>query len=1059
MRFFFIIFTFIFLPFLSEAQFYYGLQTEFGKSRVQYKEFNWTSYQFQEFDTYYYRGGNPLAKYTATTAHIQLQKIEKQLLFDFEKRIQFVIYNSFSDFKQSNIGYKQHDDYNIGGKTQIVGSKVLLYFDGDYNHLNTQIADGITKILLNEMMYGGNMADAFTNSTLLNLPDWFVDGLVAFIADPWNMQMENLVKDKIGTGEFKNFNHLEKEDAVLAGYSIWHYISNTYGNAAVTEILYMVRLSRNIENGFQFVLGKSVNTINEEWLDYYFQTDVTGIYPSSNSLPIKIKAQEKITQIAISPKGRKMAFVSNEMGKYKIWLYDLKTKKQTKIVSVGHKLDRITDLTVPVIAWEPKGKKLAFISEKKGKIQMNYYDISKGKTTTFELQHLQKVLSMEYDKKGKVLLFSAVRQNQADIFTFGVVGHKLTNITNDKFLDLHPTFSPNNEFIIFSSNRKSDILYENDDISTYAKNNDLFLYNYKTETPKLLRLTVTPEIHELQPNPIKDNLYWFLANENGITNRFSVKIDSTKVESDTSIFYQKNFTISPFTNYNRDIICYDSKPKAGHLLEVLYLNGNHTIYDKKLSRKIKKPEINLTDSYFLQLKNNKIESEFEPKKINRDSLWKVNKIDIQNYQFGDFKEIRDRLNNKGNAHFTDSRKTLKLPKARNYFISFTTDYVVSQFDNSYITKSYQPYTNYKMPLFLNPDFDALIKVGTADLFEDYKIIGGVRLSGDLKNNGYMLSFLDNKYRLDKSYIFSRQSINMLKDNALQKIYSYELRGVFNWPFDEMFSTRSSVSFRNDKTVFMATDILNLVKENTYSNWITLRNEVVFDNTINKGLNLYNGGRYKIFAEYYRLLEDTKTDMIILGLDARNYKKVSHSIIWANRIAASTSFGNQKLLYYMGGVDAWLMPRFNQETDVAENENYSYQTLATNMRGFYQNVRNGNSFFVVNTELRMPLFKYILRRPITSDFINNFQIVTFADFGTTWNGLTPFSKENQINYEVIENGPVTITIDKQKNPFVGGFGFGARSRLFGYFLRADWAWGVEDAYVLPSILYISLGLDF
>ena len=1059
MRFFFIIVTFIFLPFLSEAQFYYGLQTDFGKSRVQYKEFSWTSYQFQEFDIYYYRGGKPLAEYTATTASVQLQKIEKQLLFGFEKRIQFVIYNSFSDFKQSNIGYNQHDDYNIGGKTQIVGSKVLLYFDGDYNHLNTQIAAGITKILLNEMMYGGNMTDAFTNSTLLNLPDWFVDGLVAFIADPWNMQMENLVKDKIGTEEFKNFNHLEKEDAMLAGYSIWHYISNTYGNTKVAEILYRVRLSRNIENGFQFVLGKSVNTINEEWLDYYFQTDVTGIYPSSNPLPIKIKSEEKIIQIEISPKGRKMAFVSNEMGKYKIWLYDLKTKKQTKIVSVGHKLDRITDFTVPVIAWEPRGKKLAFITEKKGNIQMNYYDIPKVKTTTFELQHLQKVLSMEYDKTGKVLLFSAVRKNQADIFTFEVVGNKLTNITNDKFLDLHPAFSPNNEFIIFSSNRKSDILYENDNISTYAKNNDLFLYNYKTENPKLLRLTITPEINELHPKPIKDNLYWFLADENGINNRFRVKVDSVEVEVDTNIFYQKDFIISPFTNYNRDIICYDSKPKAGHLLEVLFLNGNHTIYDKKLSRKIKKPEINLTDSYFLQLKNKKIESEFEPRKINRDSLWKANKIDIQNYQFGDFKEIRDRLENKGNAHFTDSRKTRKLPKARNYFISFTTDYVVSQFDNSYITKSYQPYTNYKMPLFLNPGFDALIKVGTADLFEDYKIIGGVRLSGDLKSNGYMLSFLDNKYRLDKSYIFSRQSINMLKANALQKIYSYEFRGAFNWPFDEVFSTRNSFSFRNDKTVFMATDIFNLEKENTYSNWITLRNEVIFDNTINKGLNLYNGGRYKIFAEYYRLLEDSKTEMIILGLDARNYKKVSHSIIWANRIAASTSFGNQKLLYYMGGVDAWLMPKFNQEADVLENENYSYQTLATNMRGFHQNVRNGNSFFVVNTELRVPLFKYLLRRPITSDFINNFQIVTFADFGTAWNGLTPFSKENQINYEIIENGPVTITIDKQKNPFVGGFGFGARSRLFGYFLRADWAWGVEDGYVLPSILYISLGLDF
>ena len=61
---------------------------------------------------------------------------------------------------------------------------------------------------------------------------------------------------------------------------------------------------------------------------------------------------------------------------------------------------------------------------------------------------------------------------------------------------------------------------------------------------------------------------------------------------------------------------------------------------------------------------------------------------------------------------------------------------------------------------------------------------------------------------------------------------------------------------------------------------------------------------------------------------------------------------------MGGVDAWLTPKFNSETVVNQNENYSYQTLATNMRGFHQNVRNGNSFFLINSEIRFPLFKYI-----------------------------------------------------------------------------------------------------
>ena len=1057
MRFFFTILSVVFLPFLSEAQFYYGLQTDFGKNRVQYKEFNWTSYQFKKFDSYYYRGGKPLAEYTARQAHIILQKIEQELLFDFEDRIQFIIYNSFSEFKQSNIGYKQYDDYNIGGRTQIVGNKVMLYFDGDYNHINTQISAGITGILLNKILYGGNIADAFTNSTLLNLPSWFLDGLVAYIVNPWNLQIDNLVKDKIGTEDFKNFNHLEKEDAKLAGYSIWHYISNTYGKDAIAEILYMVRNSRNVESSFQFVLGKSVKTINKEWLDFYFQTDITGIYPSSKPLPIKIKSTERITQMKISPKGRKIAFVTNELGKYKLWLYDMKSKKKKKIISVGHKLDRITDLTVPVIAWEPKGKKLTFITEEKGKIKMNHYDISKDKITSFDLQHLQKVLSMEYDKKGKVLLFSAVRKNRSDIFTLEVAGNKLTNITNDRYLDIHPVFTPENNFVIFSSNRPTNRLYQDDELQVQKQTTDLFLYNYKTESSKLIRLTNTTDVNERNPKAINEKSFYYLSDENGIQNRFFLKIDSTLVKKDSNTFCQQQILNYPFTNYNRDIIVFDTKPKSKHLIELLFLNGNYTIYDKKLSRRISNPEIKLSDSYFLQLKKNKLEDSVTFKKNNSDSLWLINKVDIRNYQFGSFQKIKDRL--KGKTIENLGLKNIKLPKVRNYFVAFTTDYVVSQFDNSYITKSYQPYTNYKIPLFLNPNFDALIKVGTADLFEDYKIIGGIRLSGDLKSNGYMLNLLDNKYRLDKSYIFSRQTINFVNDNALQRTVSNEARTVLNWPFSEVLSSRNAISFRNDKTIHMATDLVNLGKESFFKNWVTLRNEFVFDNTINKGINLYNGGRYKFFAEYYRLLEDEKTDMIILGIDTRNYQKLSHSIIWANRFAASTSFGNQKLLYYMGGVDAWLMPQFNQETEVSENENYSYQTLATNMRGFNQNARNGSSFFVINTEVRIPLFKYIIRRPITSDFLSNFQITSFADFGTAWNGTSLLSGKNQINYEVIENGPVTYTIDKQKNLFVGGFGFGVRSRLLGYFLRIDWAWGVEDGYILPNILYISLGLDF
>jgi hypothetical protein len=162
---------------------------------------------------------------------------------------------------------------------------------------------------------------------------------------------------------------------------------------------------------------------------------------------------------------------------------------------------------------------------------------------------------------------------------------------------------------------------------------------------------------------------------------------------------------------------------------------------------------------------------------------------------------------------------------------------------------------------------------------------------------------------------------------------------------------------------------------------------------------------------------------------------------------------------MGGVDNWWFAKYNPETPIKLDQNYAFQTLATNMRGFTQNVRNGNSFAVYNTELRLPLFSYLFNRPLKSDLLNNFQIVAFSDIGTAWNGLSPWSKDNIISEKEIQQGGVTVTLDRQKNPLIMGYGYGVRTRVFGYFVRLDWAWGIEDGRILDRVFYLSTTLDF
>jgi outer membrane translocation and assembly module TamA len=114
---------------------------------------------------------------------------------------------------------------------------------------------------------------------------------------------------------------------------------------------------------------------------------------------------------------------------------------------------------------------------------------------------------------------------------------------------------------------------------------------------------------------------------------------------------------------------------------------------------------------------------------------------------------------------------------------------------------------------------------------------------------------------------------------------------------------------------------------------------------------------------------------------------------------------------------------------------------------------------LNSELRFPLFRYFYNRPIQSEFVNNFQIVAFGDVGTAWAGNNPYAEENSLYTRVIQDGSLYITVTEQKEPLIGGFGFGARTTLFGYFLRGDLAWGVEDRKVKSPIFYFSLSLDF
>ncbi len=1105
-----------------------GINTIFGQNRMQYGRFEWSFLRTENYDAFFYSGGRELASFCAKFAEQNLSSIEKAIDHRLSGRIEIICYNTLTDFKQSNFGLEEVA-LNTGGYTNVVNNRVCIYFNGNHADLIRQLKDGISLVLLNELLYGGSLQDRLQNAALLNLPQWYLRGLTSFLSQPWDVDLDNRMKDLIrGKKPFK-FNRLCQKDPVFAGHALWKYLADKYDPDVIANMIYITRLTRNYESAFMYVTNLDFKDIQTDFLEYY-----QGLYNREDNLrdlpgdQFKIKrriAQYIQPEMKASPKGNNIAFTTNKNGKFKIWLLNTKTGKTKRIYSGGNKYNQlIIDQSFPLLAWLAGGDKLGYVYERKGQVFLRMVDLINKKKETIRFLKFDKITGIDFSENGRTIVLSAIRKGQSDIYTYDILSKKERQLTSDFYDDLYPRFVDYSTKIIFSSNRKQDSLgVALKTVIDEDNNLDLFMYDLETNSRKLKRLTHTPGLNEIQPIDYNKKYYAYLSEYNGIKNRYAVRLeeeydytelqvkyfDSSSKETDILVYTEvpewkgNNFVYKgkqinlnqqvekidtlihnkdivytyPLTNYKRNILAHDISVQGKMVYELVMDDGKYYIKYSPIIKNVEEESKNIeTYPNMFRLKTGIANKPFvsgpvvfKPDKANMEEVSTETEVKIpvdtnafffvNEFTEPDFKRPHFILIPKTGIN-PNAKKNIKINAPRFYDVTFFTDKVITQIDNSIINTYYQPISPAAEHMF-NPGINGMFKLGMIDLFEDYRIVGGVRLAFDLSGVDYFASFENLKKKLDQKFVFYRQSKGGGSPEGLSyKSLSHEFRYILKIPFDPINSFRISTFYRQDREITRTTTVATLDSGDVVNNWVGFKLEYVFDNTIPKGLNLWNGTRFKIFYEHYMNANDFDVQLNTLGFDFRHYEKIHRQIIWATRVTANTSFGKAKVVYYLGGVENWLPPRFNTQISTSMDQNYSFQALACNLRGFDQNIRNGNSFALINTEIRVPVFQYALNRPLRSEFLNNFQIVPFFDIGAAWVGSNPYSENNTFNQKIYEQGPIKAKVINVRDPIVAGFGGGLRTKLFGYFVRFDTAWGIQDSEVASKpTYYLSLSLDF
>ena len=1050
----------------ANAQFYNGSQLSFGKNRVQYQKQNWQYYRTTQFDVYFYPTGKQLAEYTLTEAPKVIDEIERMFNFTATKKIQFIVYNTQSDFRESNFAYDNDDFYNQGGVTNIYGTKIYLYFDGNRTHFDKMLKAGVANLYAHWIINGSSVGANISSDYLLDVPNWYFSGLSSYLSENWSTETDAHVKNGILTERYADFDELTPVEATYAGHSFWKYIADEFGESAIPAILYATRSARSHERGFFNVTGRPFKQLLIDWYRHYYvlyKKDIKREKPEDDGLLARAKRGRDYNQFRLSPDGKSYAYVTNEAGKVIIWLKTEDDKKPHRIFSRYQKTEDNPDLTYPLLAWHPNGDVLGFTLEDAGRCYYYPYKVSERKHDKRLLIDVEKITDFSFSTDGKLIVFSGFLKGQSDIFVYSLRARSFQNITNDFYDDYAPRFFNGNRQIVFASNRPDNRLHPKEDFRTLnpQKKYDLYVYNYADKDTTLLRVTYTPEANESDPREVDSRTLTYLSDANGINNRYTARFDSAIITIDTAIHYAYYAQSHPNTDYAYSIFEQDYNPATGEVAEIILRKGA-----KRLHLKPFQPETTVaapTDASYVE--------KMRQLQARKDSIAAANRA-----RFGNstgprhrFRQLRQSDLNRPaapNAETADSPDTpdtasFEHHAARNYYTQFTINKLITQADFSFLNTTYQQFTGGTSPVYLNTGINALVMVGINDLFEDYRITGGFRVSFDLKSNEFMASYEDLHRRLDHQVVFYRQSIKDVIDNYYYKQYSNSIFYIIKYPFDKLNSLRLTLTGRYEKFVMAGLNDYSLAAADERHFWGAAKLEYVFDSSKELYTNLWRGSKIKVFAEYQHRIDRDNMHLFVAGFDARKSVKVYRNMTWATRIAASTNFGSSRLVYYMGGVDNWIFAKFNSDIWVDLSKNYAYQTLATNMRGFQQNIRNGTSFILISTELRIPFVQLIAQRQLANQFFNSLQIVAFGDFGTAWTGITPYSEDNCLYTRYVINGPITAKITRQVEPFVGSFGLGLRVSVFGYFLRFDYAWGVEDykIYNPKGMFNFSIGLDF
>ena len=1010
----------------------------FGKNRVQNKTYDWKVLSFRNTDVYYYGQNKELAEYAGRFSEENLLELTNITGFTPYSKIRLIIYANMDAYHQANIAISD-PEYISGGQTTFIKTRVEVPFKGTTQQFEKDIQQGIANTLVYSMLYGGSFKEVLQNTYFLSLPDWFISGATRYIAYGWDLDMDNYVRSLLSEDKLDDPHHLKGDKAAIVGQSIWNYFVFQFGESEFQAILNFVKVVKNYKVAFESGTGVPYDTFLSNWQDFY-----TGGYqlekdPKSKGI-LEIR-NGSVTSFCLLDKD-KLAVTTISNNRFHLRAKDLSSSaSRTKTLYKGGQrvLNRKENSILPIVRSDHNQQPALLISKPGKGYFFHIYNSDSRKWEKIKIPGLNNITDYTFSPDGKSILLAGSNSVNSDLYQFSLQTRKLYQLTNFVHDEINPRYIPFTNKITYSSNSYSDTITGN----TYFQVHVMDLRTRKVE------LTMPIGGNSDYPKVTKDGIFFV----NDLSGYASINYYSFR-DSSITLMYRSDNGIQDFELVD-----------DGQTFIIQSLDGGKiTLKQVSTDSLLAETETGILltrrANYIDQMRNDKAaemrarkrfsRSPESPDSENTEEDTEEELIDIQNYRFESEKQsdfpvpdielIREKLG---------ADVYLKGPEA------YTNPFSLQNVNSTILIDPLRG-----LGILLNADM--------SDLLENHKLSIGIFGLMDLQSSNMFGSYRFLRHRTDLGIGYERKTIFASSGAYSEKYALNTAEFSISYPLD--------VSKRLDFSPFVAVTTytpldLSLQKPDTirYNVFYTgARKSFVMDNTISYGPNVRSGFRGAVHLDSY-LSPQPQYNFGKLVIDLRHYLPLYKKLTFATRAYYGQFFGKSPKKFLLGGMNNWL---FNNTVRQGQNNPLAIEPFVNNsdllfveyvmpMRGFSYNQQFGDKAFVFNAELRLPVAGIIFPEEVNSTFIRNFEIAGFTDIGAAWSGKSPYSKENILNTNTIDNSntPFNAQVNTYKNPYLIGYGLGLRTILLGYFVKLDIAWGWHDRQAHNTRYYVTLGYDF